>query len=277
MLNKLGYELGMLCGNYFAWNMDGIQPDGIVPVEVKEYSGVSFSAFFYKTYAGDYALQAILTDLELSAVDQVRTGPYQKLFHPEQMITGKENAANNYTCGHYTVGRGIIDVILDRIGRTLNCSFIVDNEAIHDICCRNLDKERSSYLNLNHLIAQVVSSITAALRFDELKSIYANINELLLYYLRCDLRDGKYMAAYGSVLYRSDILPKDVNAVIAKIKTKHTIQFADWCPTGFKIGINYQPPTVVPGDDTVKVQRVVCWPIQQLLQKLEKDWIKCLI
>ena len=31
-----------------------------------------------------------------------------------------------------------------------------------------------------------------------------------------------------------------------------------WCPTGFKCGINYQPPTVVPGGDLAKVQRVVC-------------------
>ena len=40
---------------------------------------------------------------------------------------------------------------------------------------------------------------------------------------------------------------KDVNASVATIKTKRTIQFVDWCPTGFKCGINYQPPTVVGG------------------------------
>merc|ERR1739842_57015 len=28
--------------------------------------------------------------------------------------------------------------------------------------------------------------------------------------------------------------------------------------TGFKVGINYQPPTVVPGGDLAKVQRAVC-------------------
>merc|ERR1712032_13512 len=30
------------------------------------------------------------------------------------------------------------------------------------------------------------------------------------------------------------------------------------CPTGFKCGINYQPPTVVPGGDLAKVMRAVC-------------------
>jgi hypothetical protein len=35
-----------------------------------------------------------------------------------------------------------------------------------DICRRNLDIERPTYTNLNRLLAQVVSSITASLRFD---------------------------------------------------------------------------------------------------------------
>ena len=43
---------------------------------------------------------------------------------------------------------------------------MVDNEAIYDICRRNLDIERPTYTNLNRLIAQIVSSITASLRFD---------------------------------------------------------------------------------------------------------------
>src|SRR3569832_358005 len=49
------------------------------------------------------------------------------------------------------------------------------------------------------------------------------------------------------LMYRGDVVPKDVNAAVATIKSKRTIQFVDWCPTGFKVGINYQPPTVVPG------------------------------
>ncbi|KAL9416609.1 hypothetical protein AB3S75_039742 [Citrus x aurantiifolia] len=73
---------------------------------------------------------------------------------------------------------------------------------------------------------------------------------------KCDPRHGKYMAC--CLMYRGDVVPKDVNAAVATIKTKRTIQFVDWCPTGFKCGINYQPPTVVPGGDLAKVQRVVC-------------------
>ena len=47
--------------------------------------------------------------------DEVRTGTYRELFHPEQLITGKEDAANNYARGHYTVGKEIVDLVLDRI------------------------------------------------------------------------------------------------------------------------------------------------------------------
>lgn len=45
-------------------------------------------------------------------LDEVRTGTYRQLFHPEQLITGKEDAANNYARGHYTIGKEIIDVTM---------------------------------------------------------------------------------------------------------------------------------------------------------------------
>jgi len=63
---------------------------------------------------------------------------------------------------------------------------------------------------------------------------------------KCDPRHGKYMAC--CVNYRGDVTPKDVNAAVATIKGKRTVQFVDWAPTGIKVGINYQAVTVVPGD-----------------------------
>jgi tubulin alpha len=32
-------------------------------------------------------------------------GTYKQLFNPSQLITGKEDAANNYARGHYTIGK----------------------------------------------------------------------------------------------------------------------------------------------------------------------------
>ncbi|KAG7227451.1 hypothetical protein INR49_005265 [Caranx melampygus] len=353
----------------------GIQPDGQMPSH-KPVGGHddSFTTFFSETGAGKYVPRAIFVDLEPTVIDEVRTGTYRQLFHPEQLISGKEDAANNYARGHYTIGKEIIDSVLDRIrklvrhsrgrpvhwpprlpglpqlrwrhwlrfhlptnGETLcglwqksklefaiypapqvstavvepynsiltthttlehsDCAFMVDNEAIYDICRRNLDIERPSYTNLNRLISQIVSSITASLRFDGALNVdltefqtnlvpYPRIHFPLATYapvisaekayheqlsvaeitnacfepanqmVKCDPRHGKYMAC--CLLYRGDVVPKDVNVAIAAIKTKRTIQFVDWCPTGFKVGINYQPPTVVPGGDLAKVQRAVC-------------------
>ena len=57
----------------------------------------------------------MFVDLEPTVVDEVRTGTYRQLFHPEQLITGKEDAANNYARGHYTIGKEIVDLVLDRV------------------------------------------------------------------------------------------------------------------------------------------------------------------
>ncbi|THG09492.1 hypothetical protein TEA_000137 [Camellia sinensis var. sinensis] len=38
-------------------------------------------------------------DLEPTVIDEVRTGTYRQLFHPEQLISGKEDAANNFDYG----------------------------------------------------------------------------------------------------------------------------------------------------------------------------------
>ena len=40
----------------------------------------------------------------------MRTGTYRTLFHPEQLLSGKEDAANCYARGRYTIGREMIDV-----------------------------------------------------------------------------------------------------------------------------------------------------------------------
>lgn len=44
--------------------------------------------------------------------------------------------------------------------------FIMDNEAVYDILRRNLDTPRPTYTNLNRLLGQVVSAVTASLRFE---------------------------------------------------------------------------------------------------------------
>lgn len=60
-----------------------------------------------------------------------------------------------------------------------DCTFCLDNEALYDVCRRNLDIERPTYTNLNRLIAQVISSLTASLRFDG--ALNVDVTGMLLY------------------------------------------------------------------------------------------------
>ena len=95
----------------------------------EEAADDSFTTFFNTTGSGKHVPRAVFVDLEPTVVDevhkstdgqnsnirnyfhnQVRTGTYRQLFHPEQLITGKEDAANNYARGHYTIGKEQIEV-----------------------------------------------------------------------------------------------------------------------------------------------------------------------
>jgi len=349
MMGQGGCQMGNACWELFCLE-HGIQPDGQMPSDKTIGGGDdAFNTFFSETGAGKYVPRTVFVDLEPTVIDEVRTGTYRQLFHPEQLISGKEDAANNFARGHYTVGKEIVDLVLDRIRKLAdNCTGLqgfmifhaigggtgsglcallserlsvdygkksklgftilpspqistavvepynsilsmhtllehmdvnasVDNEAIYDICRRNLDIERPTYTNLNRLVAQCISSLTASLRFDGALNVditefqtnlvpYPRIHFVLTSYapiisaekayheqlsvaeitnatfepasmmVKCDPRHGKYMAA--CLMYRGDVVPKDVNAAVATIKTKRTIQFVDWCPTGFKCGIN---------------------------------------
>merc|ERR1712151_414429 len=220
-VGQAGVQIGNACWELFCLE-HGIQPDGQMPSDKTIGGGDdAFNTFFSETGAGKHVPRCVMVDLEPTVVDEVRTGTYRQLFHPEQLISGKEDAANNFARGHYTIGKEIVDLVLDRIrkladnctglgclmlerlsvdyGKKTKCSFTVwacpqvatavvepyntvlcvhsllehtdvtimyDNEALYDICRRNLDIERPTYTNLNRLLAQVISSLTASLRFD---------------------------------------------------------------------------------------------------------------
>ncbi|RNA20793.1 tubulin alpha-1 chain-like [Brachionus plicatilis] len=367
-VGQAGAQIGNACWELFCLE-HGIQSDGMIPSEQKTESDASFSAFFSETASGKYVPRTLFIDLEPTVIDEIRTGQYRQLFHPDQLISGKEDAANNFARGHYTVGKEFIEPVLDRIRKLVDqcsglqgflifnsfgggtgsgfssllmeklsaeyskksklqfavypaprissaavepynsiltthstldhadCVFMVDNEAMYEICSRNLGVDRPTFTNINRLIAQVFSSLTASLRFggslnvdlvefqtnlvpfprihfpiasyapiisadkafheshsvaDITKAVFEPANQMV----KCDPRNGKYMAC--CLLYRGDIACKDISATIATMKTRQTIRFVDWSPTGFKVGLNYQPPTTVPGSDMAKVPRAAC-------------------
>lgn len=76
-----------------------------------------YNAFFKENESGKHVPRAVFIDTEPSVMDDLRTGPFQELFHPDQLISGKEDAANNYARGHNNVGPLFLDVTMDRIRR----------------------------------------------------------------------------------------------------------------------------------------------------------------
>ncbi|KAH9625088.1 hypothetical protein KSS87_001532 [Heliosperma pusillum] len=336
-IGQAGIQVGNSCWELFCLE-HGIHNDGIMPSDTSV--GVehdSFNTFFSETGSGKHVPRAVFVDLEPTVIDEIRTGAYRQLFHPEQLISGKEDAANNFARGHYTVGKDIIDLCLDRVrkladsctglqgflvfnavgggtgsgfgslllerlsveyGKKSKLGFtiypspqvstavvepynsvlsthsllehtdvvvLLDNEAIYDICRKSLNIERPTYTNLNRLISQVISSLTTSLRFDG--AINVDVTEFqtnLVPYPRIHFMLSSYAPvisaekAYHEQLSVPEITSSvfEPSSMMAKCDPRHGKYMA--CPTGFKCGINYQPPTVVPGGDLAKVQRAVC-------------------
>lgn len=50
-------------------------------------------------------------------MDAVRSGPYGKLFRPDNFVFGHSGAGNNWAKGHYTEGAELVDTVLDVLRR----------------------------------------------------------------------------------------------------------------------------------------------------------------
>lgn len=87
----------------------------------------------------------------------------------------------------------------------------------------------------------------------EITSSCFNLSNRLV---KCNPSAGFYMAC--CLLYRGDVIPKDVNAAISSTKNKSNVAFVKWCPTGFKAGINSQPTVTVPESDMAPAVRSLC-------------------
>ena len=106
-----------LLGSPVQHKLTGPQPDGQMPSDKTIGCGDdAFNTFFSETGAGKHVPRAVYVDLEPTVCDEVRTGTYRQLYHPEQIISGKEDAAN-------TIGKEIVDLVLDRVRKLAdNCT-----------------------------------------------------------------------------------------------------------------------------------------------------------
>jgi tubulin alpha len=80
-------------------------------------------------------------------------------------------------------------------------------------------------------------------------------SSFLVKYTDFNPEEDKYMAV--SLNYRGDVMSKDSNATVQWLKKEGKLAFVEWCPTGFKIGLNEQPPACTPADDIVVFERNV--------------------
>lgn len=90
-IGQAGVQLGNACWELFCLE-HGIQPDGQMKSDKTIRVGNdSVDTFFSETESGKHVPRTVFFDLEPTVVDQVRTGTYRQLFHPEQLISGKED------------------------------------------------------------------------------------------------------------------------------------------------------------------------------------------
>ncbi|NXM14096.1 TBA1 protein, partial [Ploceus nigricollis] len=229
-VGQAGVQIGNACWELYCLE-HGIQPDGQMPSDKTIGGGDdSFNTFFSETGAGKHVPRAVFVDLEPTVIGERAGG-------------GRRGGRRRRALG--------------QIVSSITASLRFDGALNVDLT--EFQTNLVPYPRIHFPLATYAPVISAEKAYHEQLSVAEITNacfEPANQMVKCDPRHGKYMAC--CLLYRGDVVPKDVNAAIATIKTKRSIQFVDWCPTGFKVGINYQPPTVVPGGDLAKVQRAVC-------------------
>merc|ERR1712110_256713 len=75
--------------------------------------------------------------------------------------------------------------------------------------------------------------------------------------IKCDPRGPNHEYLSVCLLYRGDVVVKDMNSSVATIKTKPTVQIVQWNPTGFKQGVNNQPAVQPEDSDMAPTARSV--------------------
>ncbi|XP_022038405.2 tubulin alpha chain [Helianthus annuus] len=102
--------------------LDLDEPDGQMPSDKTVGGGDdAFNTFFSETGAGKHVPRAVFVDLEPTVIDEVRTGTYRQLFHPELAF---------FIMGSYVSHKcfvvqleEIVDLCLDRIRKLAdNCT-----------------------------------------------------------------------------------------------------------------------------------------------------------
>ena len=146
--------------------------------------GKSFTCFYEETGAGQYVPRNLMVDLEPNVIDDVKNSKYSNIFHPDFLLAGKEDAANNFARGHYTVGKEMMDKVNDRVRK------LVDN-------CDNVQG-----FVINHSVGGGTGSGLGALMLERLAVDYRKKSKVC--YLQPILSSGHMKLCFFCVLYSLD-------------------------------------------------------------------------
>lgn len=133
-MGQAGVQLGATSWELYCLE-HGISPDGQLKDDSsKALEEHELDTFFSHPTVGKYVPRAIMVDLEPSVVEQFQASSYRNLFHPDQLICGKEDAANNYARGYYTVGRKLIENLSEKLRLAAeNCNGLVGFLVFHSV------------------------------------------------------------------------------------------------------------------------------------------------
>lgn len=99
-------------------------------------------------------------------------------------------------------------------------------DSIYDICRRNLGITSPSFTNLNRLIAQVVSSVTASLRFDgdlnvDLNEFQTNLVPYVYYFIQ--ISAGVLIVPLVTLVSTSLLPPMPPSSLLRRPSTSPTL------------------------------------------------------
>ncbi|XP_015118753.1 tubulin beta chain [Diachasma alloeum] len=92
------------------------------------------NVFFTEARGGRFVPRAILVDLDESSLASAMSCSIGRLFSPDNVVSGRAAAANNWAKGHYTEGAEIMDHTLELIRREAeSCDMIQGFQVVHSL------------------------------------------------------------------------------------------------------------------------------------------------